>query len=86
MPSGAWRGEVVQISSRGVFVIIPRFSSEKLFGPIEGEPSVTYDKGDRVLCAFFEGKPDKIEIIRKTAAVTAPSGGSVFGAVFGGTF
>lgn len=89
MPDGAWRGEVVAVGSRGVSVKLPRFDTTKVFGPIEGEPGVTYAKGDRVLCMFFEGRNDKLEILRKTAMPIdegAPSYPGFFGPIFGGSF
>lgn len=67
MPSGAWRGIIVKVDARGLYVNIPRIRDDSLYGPVEPVPGETFVVGDGVLCAFFEGGSDRIEVLRKTA-------------------
>jgi hypothetical protein len=91
MPNGLWRGKIVRVDDRGVYVQVPRLNSQSYFGPAEGIPDVTLSVGDDVLCGFFESSANQIEVIRKTFSptVVVPPGGhqpGFFNATFGANF
>lgn len=65
MPSGIYRGVIKRIDDDGLlYITIPNLNAS-IYGPVEPIPGITFFKDENVLCGFFEGGTQQLEVIRK---------------------